>query len=250
MEDHEKGVSKETQIQAVPKKIVIGTVIRESWVLVNGLKWPIFWLYLVIAPIFFILVFGITTLFTLKYGPPSLLILVILLSSISFFNWCLLTIAIMLGIRQAVSLSIKLSTVFEQIMSVKLQLFYLFLVWLAIIGLFSALTHFLVLRGIVEILFLIISYLASLYFSLSIIIFALPLTIIKHEDLQTALVSSFKMMNRYWLEIITCYLIISIIILISAIPFGIGLIWTMPMKFAMIGILFRNAYGLKVSVQK
>src|SRR5579885_1228824 len=231
--------------QNTQKRIIVGDVLKEAWRLVSGLKWPIFWIT-ILLPVTFSIVMFILAIFLIKQFLLLAVPLLILLSGVSFFlMWCMLSIVVMLGVRQAIGLPIDVRLVYSQCMQVKGSLLSLFFIWLAFFAVYAFVKYVFIPAGIIGLILNIALYLVCLYATLPIIIFALLLIITKRVSIQQALEEGYTVMNQYWLEIIACYVLMAIIGFISAIPLGIGLIWTIPMHYAMLGILFRNAYGLK-----
>lgn len=55
-----------------------------------------------------------------------------------------------------------------------------------------------------------------------------------------SIAASFKLVNKQWFKVFLLELLLWIIVLISAIPFGIGLIWTIPMYLLAKTIVYRK----------
>nr|MDA3868631.1 hypothetical protein [Gammaproteobacteria bacterium] len=60
-----------------------------------------------------------------------------------------------------------------------------------------------------------------------------------------ALETSRKAITRRWFSVFALFIILSIIVFISAIPLGLGLIWTMPLMIIAFGVLYRNMFGVE-----
>ena len=58
-----------------------------------------------------------------------------------------------------------------------------------------------------------------------------------------AMETSRKMIHKVWWKIFGLYLVVMLIIMISAIPLGIGLIWTMPMSIVLYGVVSVALFG-------
>jgi hypothetical protein len=240
------------QSNLTQKKIEIVPLIKESWELVNGLKKPIFYIFLIYMALFipFFILTAILSLIFLSSALENPLLNPAFIIAFSLFFILMsyvLSTAIMLGVRQAIGLPAQLKMALADCMKPKKNLFYLFIFNLIIIGIFEFVRSFILPDpdSIVGIGLLIITYLILIYCTLPLYAFALPLIVTKRADTASAIESGFRMMKRYWLEVMVSYIIITIIAFISMIPLGIGIIWTGPMYFAWTGILFRNAYGLK-----
>lgn len=231
--------------------MAMADVLKESWQLVSGLKLPIFivfliysGLYLALIPLTFLTFILFPKTFITGnpvFNPPMIVVFSVIFILITYAT----AIAIVLGVRQAIGLRIRLKTAFNDCMKVKKDLFFLFLFLIVLMGLLEFTHYFIIPEGVFGNILLILIYLALSYFILPLFIFALPLIVTKRTKVADAIESSYHMMNRYWLVVYAAYIIMSIIISLSMVPLGIGLIWTIPMYFALIGILFRNAYGLK-----
>jgi predicted Zn finger-like uncharacterized protein len=73
---------------------------------------------------------------------------------------------------------------------------------------------------------------------------AIPLLVEKGLTPWQALETSRKSLGHKWFKIFGLYLMVSLILFISAIPLGIGLIWTIPMAVISLGILYRTVFGV------
>jgi hypothetical protein len=82
------------------------------------------------------------------------------------------------------------------------------------------------------------------YFSLS-FIFAPLLIVEKSFTIVQAMKASFFGFNQHWFKILITQFCMMIIYIISAIPLGIGIIWTVPMLFNLIGIFYRIIFGVE-----
>lgn len=73
---------------------------------------------------------------------------------------------------------------------------------------------------------------------------ALPLLVDKNTALWEALETSRKAVTPCWFRVFGLLITVSIIIMVSALPFGIGLIWTIPFAGLVMGIVYRNLVGV------
>jgi len=85
--------------------------------------------------------------------------------------------------------------------------------------------------------------LPGIYLSLA-YMFTLPLIIDKNMDFWQAMETSRKAVSQHWFKLFFTAIVMSIIYVISAIPLGLGLIWTIPMLVALHGILYRRIFGI------
>ncbi|MCA1765050.1 MAG: hypothetical protein LC633_02160, partial [Desulfobulbaceae bacterium] len=76
----------------------------------------------------------------------------------------------------------------------------------------------------------------------------IPLVIDKEMSPWQAMETSRKGVQRHWFKVFGLYIVMSIICFISAIPMGLGLIWTVPMFFMVNGILYREVFGVNQKV--
>ena len=74
--------------------------------------------------------------------------------------------------------------------------------------------------------------------------FTLPLIIEKNMDFWQAMETSRKAVSQHWFKLFFIGALMMFICLISAIPLGLGLIWTLPMFVALHGALYRRIFGI------
>lgn len=264
------------------KKISIGNVISESWVLIRGLKMPIFLrllliIVLAIIPIFIIMFAALSSISgslhdqhdlhaALANNPHILTAIPILLLyalALCFIYPIISATCILLGVRQAVGLDLDTRLVNSECLQRKWPIIGLFFITILIsIGIAM---FFLILRLIHIPGFIVepVKFLVTLYCTLPIHIFALPLVITKGSSISEALSSCYAKMRVYWLPTIACHIIILLILSVSyfvlflltiitpflfpvtIIGFIVVMVLFSPMMFACYGILFRDVYGLQ-----
>ena len=71
-----------------------------------------------------------------------------------------------------------------------------------------------------------------------------PLITDKGMGVWEAMETSRKAIHKCWFRVFGIYLLMILIYLVSMIPLGIGLIWTMPMIIMVGGILYRRLFGV------
>ena len=71
----------------------------------------------------------------------------------------------------------------------------------------------------------------------------LPLILDKGLGPWEALETSRKAIHKKWWTVLGAYLVMMLLYLVSAIPLGLGLIWTIPMFFVLIGVLYVHLFG-------
>ena len=81
-------------------------------------------------------------------------------------------------------------------------------------------------------------YLSFAYF------LAIPLIVDRGMGPWEAMEASRKALTKRWFSVVGFYIMIMLIIFVSSIPLGIGLIWTMPMTVLAMAILYRQVFGI------
>ena len=145
------------------------------------------------------------------------------------FNLVLLPVGMgifMLGIRRAADAPIQAGSVVGYYSSMwRLFLTMLLLYIMVLIGFVL-----LIIPGI---------YLSVAYYM------ALPLVVEKGLSPWQALEVSRKTISRRWFTMFFFSIVITLIVFVSLIPLGIGLIWTLPMTMIAYGIIYRNMFGIR-----
>ncbi len=62
-----------------------------------------------------------------------------------------------------------------------------------------------------------------------------------------AMEASRKAITHHWFKIFFLFIAMGLIVLVSMIPLGIGLIWTYPMMVAAMGIVYRDVFGVEAA---
>jgi uncharacterized membrane protein len=75
-------------------------------------------------------------------------------------------------------------------------------------------------------------------------ILAIPLVVERKLSPWQALETSRKAITQHWFKVFGLFLVLGVIVLVSAIPLGIGLVWTLPMAIIAIGVLYRTIFGV------
>ncbi len=73
---------------------------------------------------------------------------------------------------------------------------------------------------------------------------AIPLIAEKNIGVWEAMETSRKAITKKWFSFLLFMILMGIIIIISSIPLGIGLIWTFPLCLIAYGIIYRNMFGI------
>jgi len=90
-----------------------------------------------------------------------------------------------------------------------------------------------------------ISILAQLYITV-ILTLAMPLVIERGVGPLNALYYSIKIIHFKLPKFILLFLILAGLLLLAIIPFGLGLIWMLPMIYNLIGVVYREVIGVTV----
>ncbi len=76
--------------------------------------------------------------------------------------------------------------------------------------------------------------------------FALPLMVDKKLDIWGAMEVSRQAVTKQWLTVFGVNISLVLLVMVSAIPMGIGLIWTIPLVMIAQGVMYRKIFGWKV----
>lgn len=59
-----------------------------------------------------------------------------------------------------------------------------------------------------------------------------------------ALEASRKAITQHWFKVFGLLIVLGLIIIVSAIPLGIGLVWSIPLMVVAMGVLYRTIFGV------
>ena len=76
--------------------------------------------------------------------------------------------------------------------------------------------------------------------------FTLPLIVDKKLDIWGAMEVSRQAVTKHWFTIFGVNISLMLLVMFSAIPMGIGLIWTIPLLLIAQGVMYRKIFGWKV----
>ncbi len=216
----------------------IGTIISEAWAKTSGSKWTIHMSFLLYIIVMFVLMMaiGMVTANFVMVGdvggvpgevPGDMIFMQIIIQlGMNLIILPMVMGLLMIGVRRSVDAPIKATMVFRYF-SKMIQLFVTMVLMylLVIIGFIL-----LVLPGI---------YLLVAYYM------ALPLVVEKGMSPWRALETSRKSVTHHWFSFTGLFIVFMIILTVSMIPLGIGLIWTLPMMVIAYGIVYRNMFGVE-----
>ncbi|MCK5524572.1 MAG: hypothetical protein KAI83_15685 [Thiomargarita sp.] len=209
----------------------ISDVLKEAWQKTDGVKgtfWGAFIIAFIGIPVGIIVI--IIAISLLLGMPVEIFQLILYLVQIVLYIVLLPFIVgiIMIAVRRSVELPVRFSIIFDYFgYTIPIVIAFFLTNLLMIIGLMA-----LIIPGI----YLLIAYL-----------FTLPLIVEKNLGPWEAMEASRKAVTHHWFKVFFTIIIMHIIVIISAIPLGIGLIWTLPMIFNVHGILYRIMFGVEAA---
>ena len=209
-------------------EFTVGELIKEAWQKTKGSKGPIWGGLIVMYLIIFAMTFGGMSAFQTFYkGTDSIMVMGVngALQIVSSWLSMLMTGGIMLiGVRR----------VLEQRVS-----------WKMVFAGFSkalSITIALVLQSILIIIGFVLLILPGIYLTVGYAL-TLPLILDKGMGPWEALEASRKAIHKKWWTVFGLYLVMLLLYVVSAIPLGLGLIWTIPMFFVLVGVLYVRLFA-------
>lgn len=218
----------------------IGAVLSEAWEKTSGSKWVIqlsFFFYFIVAIGIMMALGAVTASFMIagdvgtvpgEMSADMVFMQIFIQLGMNLIILPMVMGLLMIGIRRSVDAPISATMVFKQF-SKMIPLFITMLLMYIMVFIGFLL---LVIPGI---------YLMVAYYM------AMPLVVEKGMGPWQALETSRKAITHRWFSVFGLFIILMIIITISMIPLGIGLIWTMPMMLIAYGILYRNMFGVEAA---
>ena len=73
---------------------------------------------------------------------------------------------------------------------------------------------------------------------------AIPLVVERGLSPWQALEASRKAITQHWFKVFGLFLLLGLIVIVSAIPLGIGLVWSIPLMVVAMGVLYRTVFGV------
>jgi uncharacterized membrane protein len=209
----------------------IGEVLSEAWEKTNGAKKPILGAVSAMYAISFLIMFiGGELISLLGLDQNGMMLFIISNLIINLLNIVLSVILtagiMMMGVRWATGQPINFSMLVDGVAKIKPLLIAMILMWIII--------------AIGFLLLIIPGIYLSIAYGLTI-----PLIMEKGLGPWEAMEASRKAIHHSWFQIFGLYLVMSLIFMISVIPLGIGLIWTIPMGTIALGIVYRIIFGIE-----
>ncbi|WP_296230428.1 hypothetical protein [uncultured Pseudomonas sp.] len=78
---------------------------------------------------------------------------------------------------------------------------------------------------------------------------AIPLVVERGLSPWQALEASRKAITQHWFKVFGLFLLLGLIVMVSAIPLGIGLVWSIPLMVVAMGVLYRTIFGVLPAAQ-
>lgn len=213
----------------------VGGLIKEAWQKTRGAKASIWGAMAIMYLILFTMGFGGVAAFQgfYKGSDPTVLMGVNgALQLVTGWLSMLMTGGIMLiGVRRAL----------EQRVS-----------WQMVFAGFSkslSITIAIILQTILVVIGVLFFVLPGIYLSVGYAL-TLPLILAKGMGPWEALEASRKAIHKKWWTVFGLYLMMVLLCMVSAIPLGLGLIWTVPMFFVLVGVLYVRLFGADGSVEE
>ncbi|MFG0722464.1 hypothetical protein ACF8PU_12455 [Pseudomonas sp. GLN_6] len=227
---------RDTQVPSIEEALsrgydfTIGDLLSEAWQRVKGTKgiiiggFVVFYTVLLVASF---LIGGFFGILGVVSDSPMLSVVVEMVVGIfaSALAYPFMAGINMIGIRRAADQPISFNDIFSHFgrtvplvitAIISMLLIYLGMILLIIPGLYLAIAYML----------------------------AIPLVVERGLSPWQALETSRKAITQHWFKVFGLFLLLGLITGISAIPLGIGLVWTIPLFTVAIGILYRTIFGV------
>jgi len=208
----------------------IGELLGEAWQRVKGTKGIIIGGFLVFYAVMFVVSLvlgGMLGIFgALSESPAAVmlgeLVIGVLASALAYPFMAGIN---MIGIRRAADQPISFNEIFSHFgRTLPLVITAVLMMLLIYLGMFL-----LIIPGL---------YLAVAY------MLAIPLVVERGLSPWQALEASRKAISQHWFKSFGLFLLLGLITLVSAIPLGIGLVWSIPLFVIAMGVLYRIIFGV------
>ncbi len=208
----------------------IGELLGEAWQRTQGTKGIIIGGFLVFYAVLLVVSFvlgGILGVFGALSDSPGAVVIGELVIGIlaSAMAYPFMAGINMVGIRRAADQPISFNEIFSHFgrtvplvitAIVMMLLIYLGMILLVIPGLYLAVAYML----------------------------AIPLVVERGLSPWQALEASRKAISQHWFKVFGLFLLLGLITMVSAIPLGIGLVWSIPLFVIAMGVLYRTIFGV------
>lgn len=208
----------------------IGELLGEAWQRVKGTKGIIIGGFLVFYAVMFVVSFvlgGMLGIFgALSESPAAVMVGELLIGVLaSALAYPFMAGINMIGIRRAADQPISFNEIFSHFgRTLPLMITAVVMMLLIYLGMFL-----LIIPGL---------YLAIAY------MLAIPLVVERGLSPWQALEASRKAISQHWFKTFGLFLLLGLITMVSVIPLGIGLIWSIPLFVIAMGVLYRTIFGV------
>ncbi len=208
----------------------IGELLGEAWQRVKGTKGIIIGGFLVFYAVMFVVSFvlgGMLGVFgALSESPAAVMVGELLIGVLaSALAYPFMAGINMIGIRRAADQPISFNEIFSHFgRTLPLMITAVVMMLLIYLGMFL-----LIIPGL---------YLAIAY------MLAIPLVVERGLSPWQALEASRKAISQHWFKTFGLFLLLGLITLVSVIPLGIGLVWSIPLFVIAMGVLYRTIFGV------
>lgn len=210
----------------------IGDLISEAWQKTKGTKgiiiggFIVFYVVLLVASFVFGGIFGLIGLTGgEEFGMAALIAQMVVGIFASALAYPFMAGINMVGIRRAADQPISFNEIFSHFgRTVPLLITAVVMMVLVYLG-------------------MILLIIPGLYLSIAYML-AIPLVVERGLSPWQALEASRKAITQHWFKVFGLFLLLGLIVGLSAIPLGIGLVWTIPLMIIAMGILYRTIFGV------
>lgn len=214
----------------------IGDVISEAWKKTSGLKGP-FWGALILIVLIFMVVGLVLTVALVGVGGAGgaeggsrgqvSIVAQLIINLVMFaISYPLVAGIIMMGVRRSVDLPISFKLVFSYF------------------GFAGTIIVAAILMTILTSIGYLLLFLPGLYLAVAYML-AIPLIVEKKLGAWQAMEASRRAITHHWFKVFFLFFLMMLIAIVSAIPLFLGLIWTYPMMFNVMGIIYREMFGVE-----
>lgn len=218
------GISVPGRQQGSDGDFAIGAILKEAWQKTSGVKGPVWGAMFMAVMVLLAMAIGVRMLAAMFGGDGDNFALGMALQITSTVAvYPIIAGVMMIGIRRSVELPVNWKMAFG---------YYSFLLPLVV-------SYFLV--TMLTLVGFLLLLLPGIYLSLAYIM-VMPLVVDKGMPPWQAMEASRKAIHKHWFKVFGLYFVMMLIILVSLVPLGLGLIWTMPMVIMVGAILYRELF--------
>lgn len=239
-------------------ELSVGNFLNLAWKNTYGIKWQVIWPLLIVSIVGFLAVVIAISFFnnqlpetvnSIEDFPSNLLLILGIISIITLIiTWFVTAALTVLGVYRANNLVINFSDAFTECKKVLGQLSIIFVASFLISFAMNFIKYFIPEHGAIAFLLQLIVFIVTLYLALPLSVFAIPFVVTQKLPGMQAIKESYRLMKMYAPLVMLTFIVMIILLVVSAIPLGIGLIWTLPMTYALQGLMFTLITGKKVNL--